>query len=64
MIQRDFLFLHMFAYALPGPSDHWKMDDATLSIRQYVAALSRLLVDFDDGENGRCDGCRVNIILI
>jgi hypothetical protein len=36
-----------------------KMDDAASSIRQYVAALSRLLLDFDDGEFGRCDGCRV-----
>jgi hypothetical protein len=26
------------------------MDDAASSIRQYVAALSRLLLDFDDGE--------------
>ena len=43
------------------PCGHCKMDDAAFSIRQYVAALSRLLLDFDNGEFGRCDGCRVGI---
>jgi hypothetical protein len=33
-----------------GENEHCKMDDAACSIRQYVAALSRLLLDFDDGE--------------
>ena len=36
------------------------MDDAAYSIRQYVAALSRLLLDFDGGEFCRCDDCRVD----
>jgi hypothetical protein len=44
-----------------GGNEHCKMDDAASSIRQYVAALSRLLLDFVDGEFGRCDGCRVEL---
>jgi hypothetical protein len=44
-----------FDFILPArhfinPGEHLKMDDAASSIRQYVAALSRLLLDFDDGE--------------
>jgi hypothetical protein len=44
--------------------EHCKMDDAAFSIRHYVAALSRLLLDFVDGEFGRCDGCRVDVAPI
>jgi hypothetical protein len=45
----------------PGPNELVEMDDAALSIRQYVAALSRLLLDFDDCESGWCDGCRADM---
>jgi len=42
-----------------------KMDDAALTIRQYVAALSRLFRGFSldsmKSESGGCDGCRVGI---
>jgi hypothetical protein len=41
--------------------EHCKMDDADYAIRQYVAALSRLHLDFDGGEFGRCDDGRVDI---
>ncbi|MDG2107864.1 MAG: hypothetical protein P8J74_04350 [Woeseiaceae bacterium] len=45
-----------------------KMDDAALTIRQYVAALlptiSGFFLDGKESETGGCDGCRVELMLI
>jgi hypothetical protein len=60
MIQVDYLVFDMLAEP-SGSGKLCKMDDAASSIRQYVAALSRLLLEFGVGEIGRCDGCRVDM---
>jgi len=45
---------------VPRLVDRCKMDDAAWSIRQYVAALSRVLSEFVECETGRCDESRVD----
>jgi len=45
----------------PSDTNLSNLDDAACSFRQYVAALSRLLLDFGIGEYGWCNGCRADM---